>query len=186
MELADPHSPGRTLATIGLIVALLVGFEVLGRMGRLREAPMAGRDAPEFSLELVANPSGLVEEGKELHLDDLRGKTVLLDFWATWCGPCRAQAPVVEEIARRWSDKGVVVVGINTDTFDQGDPRLFARTHGLTYPIVRDPTGAAARSYDVDSLPTLVVVSRTGKITGIRSGVTDDAQLERLIRQAAD
>jgi thiol-disulfide isomerase/thioredoxin len=176
--------PDSRLATFGLVAALLAGFAILARLSRSQSMPMVGRDAPEFSLELVANPMGLGQEGKDLRLSDLRGHTVLLDFWATWCGPCRAQTPIVQGIARRWADKGVVVVGVDTDTPDQGDPGEFARSHGLTYPIVHDPSGIAARSYDVESLPTLVVVSQTGVVVGMSSGVTDDAQLERLIRQA--
>jgi peroxiredoxin len=76
------------------------------------------------------------------------------------------------------------VVGVNTDTPDQGDPRAFAMAHNLTYPIVQDVSGEASRAFAVESLPTLVVVSRTGKITAVRTGMTDDAELERLIRQA--
>lgn len=108
----------------------------------------------------------------------------LVDFWATWCQPCRAEAPIVDRVSQRWRDRGVVVVGVNTDAPDQGDPREFALAHGLTYPIVHDGAGLASRVYEVDSLPTLVVVSPSGKITAVRTGITDDAELEKLIRQA--
>jgi thiol-disulfide isomerase/thioredoxin len=136
----------------------------------------ARKMAPEFTLK--------DSTGKVVHLSDYKGKVVLLDFWATWCGPCRAEAPIVDQVSRRWRDKGVVVVGVNTDLPDQGDPKAFAMAHNLTYPIVHDTEGQAQRAFAVDSLPTLVVVSRTGKITAVRTGMTDDAELERLIRQA--
>ena len=116
-------------------------------------------------------------------LSELRGHAVLLDFWATWCEPCRLEAPIVEQLSRRWRDRGVVVVGVDTDTPDQGDPARFAAAHGLTYPMVKDD-GRASRAYGVDALPTLVVVSRMGKIVAVRAGVTDDAELDRLVRQA--
>jgi thiol-disulfide isomerase/thioredoxin len=178
----DPRSTQTTLGALGLVLALLAGFALLPRVFTQRV-----REAPDFNLELVANAGALgpgKAEGKSLSLSELRGSAVLLDFWATWCGPCRAQAPIVDQVSRRWHDKGVVVVGVNTDLPDQGDPKAFAMAHGLTYPIVHDTTGAASRAFAVDSLPTLVVVSRTGKITAVRTGMTDDAELERLIRQA--
>lgn len=183
----DPRSTRTTLGTLGLVLLLLAGFALLPRIFASKQPESVGHDAPDFTLELVAN-SGALGEGlagkKTLRMSDLRGSAVLLDFWATWCQPCRTEAPIVDQVSRRWRDKGVVVVGVNTDAPDQGDPHDFALTHGLTYPIVADEAGAASRVYDVDSLPTLVVVSRSGKITAVRTGVTGDAELERLIRKA--
>ncbi len=178
----DPRSTQTTLGALGLVLALLAGFALLPRVF----APRI-REAPDFNLAVVANGGalgGAMAGAKTLSLSELRGSAVLLDFWATWCGPCRAEAPIVDQVSRRWRDKGVVVVGVNTDLPDQGDPREFAMAHGLTYPIVHDTAGEAQRAFAVDSLPTLVVVSRTGKITAVRTGMTDDAELERLIRQA--
>jgi cytochrome c biogenesis protein CcmG/thiol:disulfide interchange protein DsbE len=178
----DPASTRSTLGALALVLVLVAGFALLPRVFTQRV-----REAPDFNLRVVANAGALgpgMTEGKSLSLSELRGSAVLLDFWATWCGPCRAEAPIVDQVSRRWHDKGVVVVGVNTDSPDQGDPKAFAMAHGLTYPIVHDETGAASRAFAVDSLPTLVVVSRTGKITAVRTGMTDDAELERLIRQA--
>jgi thiol-disulfide isomerase/thioredoxin len=178
----DPRSTQTTLGALGLVLVLLAGFALLPRVFTQRV-----REAPDFNLAVVANGAGLGPgkgDGKTLSLSELRGSAVLLDFWATWCAPCRAQAPIVDQLSRRWHDKGVVVVGVNTDTPDQGDPKAFAMAHGLTYPIVHDVSGEASRAFAVESLPTLVVVSRTGKITAVRTGMTDDAELERLIRQA--
>jgi cytochrome c biogenesis protein CcmG/thiol:disulfide interchange protein DsbE len=168
-----------TVGAVGLVVALVGGFALLPQLFHPRAS-----DAPDFALDVVANGSQLPGNPARLHLEDLRGSAVLIDFWATWCGPCRIEAPIVDRIARRWHDKGVVVVGVNEDTPDQGDPREFALAEGLSYPIARDPTGQAMRRFDADSLPTLVVVSRSGKVTAIRAGITDDAELERLLRQA--
>jgi len=185
MQVGDPRSTGTTLSALGLVCVLLLGIGILPRIFSRHVAAAVGRQAPEFALALVANgaaaPGG---DAKTLRLSDFRGRAVLLDFWATWCGPCRAEAPIVEQVARRWRDRGVVVLGIDTDTADQGDPRAFAIENGLSYPIVHDVTGTAARAYEVDSLPTLVVVSPGGKIVAVRSGITDGAELERLVRQA--
>src|SRR5258708_14749481 len=183
MEAADPRSPAASLGTLALIAVLLAGIAVLPRLSRAVGGPgegVVGRDAPDFTLAFAANGDGR----RDLHLGDLRGTAVVLDFWATWCGPCRAEAPIMERLSRRWHDQGVVVVGVNTDTPDQGDPGAFARLAGLTYPIVQDPTSEVAKRYGVVGLPTLVVVSPTGRVSAVRSGVTGEAELERLVRQA--
>jgi thiol-disulfide isomerase/thioredoxin len=145
-----------------------------------------GGDAPDFSLPIVANGAAIgdaVGDKGTLRLSELRGQPILLDFWATWCGPCRAEAPIVDRVSRRWRDRGVVVIGVDTDAPEQGDPRAFAAAHGLTYPIVRDD-GRASRMYAVEGLPTLVVVSRAGKVVAVRTGITEDGELDRLIRLA--
>jgi len=186
MQVEDTRSTGTTLPALGIVCALLAGIAVLPRVFTRHEAVAAGRPAPDFALDLVANgPSALGgAPAKSLRLSDQRGHAVLLDFWATWCGPCRAQAPIVEQAARRWRDRGVVVLGIDMDSASEGDPRAFAVDNGLSYPILRDITGATARAYDVDSLPTMVVVSTEGKIVAVRSGITDGGEIERLLRRA--
>jgi thiol-disulfide isomerase/thioredoxin len=179
----DPRFTQTSLGVLGPVVVLLAGFALVPRIFTPRSPSGVGHDAPDFTLAVVANGAA-VGDKKTLSLSELRGSAVLLDFWATWCAPCRAEAPIVDRVAQRWHDRGVVVVGVNTDTPDQGDPGEYAQAHGLSYPIVHDDEGRASRVFEVESLPTLVVVSPTGKITAVRTGITDDAELERLIRQA--
>jgi cytochrome c biogenesis protein CcmG, thiol:disulfide interchange protein DsbE len=175
-----------TLVALGLVLLFLAGLVALPRVLAFHQGSLVGGDVPEFSLALAANGGALGGDGAPVTMSQLRGHAVLLDFWATWCPPCRAEAPIVDRISRRWSDRGVVVVGVDTDTADQGDPREFALAHGLTYPIVRDLSGAASRSYQIESIPTLVVVSRSGKVVAVRTGITDDTEIERLLERALD
>ncbi len=177
MDGAD-RAPGSALRTLALVGVAVLGFTLLPRMcGH----GMVGRDAPDFTLPIVANGAAVGADARALSLSELRGQAVLLNFWATWCGYCRNEAPLVERVSRRWRDRGVVVVGVDTDGPDQGDPRSFAIAHGLSYPIVQDQTGRATRNYGVDGLPTLVVVSRAGKVLAVQTGAADESELDRLI-----
>ena len=178
------RSTETTLGGLGLAIAVCAGFALLPRLFSPAGGPLVGHDAPDFTLPIVANSAAVGLDGTTLTLSDLRGKAVLLDFWATWCGPCRAQIPIVDQVARRWRHRGVVVLGVSTDSIDDGDLRQFAVARGVTYPILQDGVGLASRSYDVENLPTLVVVSPAGKVVAVRTGVTEDAELERIIRRA--
>lgn len=165
------------LAIAGLLLALLFGFAVLPRVFHATGGASIGSEAPPFTLPVVANAL----DGKaSVSLHELRGHPVLIDFWATWCRPCQAELPVVNRIAERFRDRGLVVVGINTSD-EAGKAEAWAKTSGLTFPIAYDASETAARGYGVDSLPTLVLVSKTGKIVAVR-GLSDDAELERLVR----
>jgi thiol-disulfide isomerase/thioredoxin len=188
MDRDDPRSTRTTLLALGLVLVLLAGFASLPRLLHRSEEV---RDAPDFSLALVANakslgaPAAAPVDKPTLSLSELRGKAVVLDFWATWCPPCRAEAPILDKVSRRWRDQDVVVVGVDTDKPEEGDPREFVQQKGLTYPMVRDETGAVSWSlYHVDSLPTLVFVSRTGKVIASRTGPTSEDEIDRLIRKA--
>jgi cytochrome c biogenesis protein CcmG, thiol:disulfide interchange protein DsbE len=170
--------------TIGIVFLLLIAMvaipKFLGSKGK-----MSGKEAPEFSVELVLNAdrAGAAPGASSVKLSDLRGKAVVIDFWATWCGPCRAEAPIVNKLAERYRGKDVVVLGVNTDD-GEGKAKAFAQQERLTYPIAYDGDRSAANAYNVQGLPTLVVVSKTGKIVAIRTGVTSESDLEELVEQA--
>jgi cytochrome c biogenesis protein CcmG/thiol:disulfide interchange protein DsbE len=161
-----------------LVLSLLFGFAILPRLFGASEAQLVGKPAPNFSLRVVVN-----SDKPTLAMNELQGSAVLLDFWATWCKPCQAEAPIVNKIAQRYKERGLVVVGVDTDEPD-GQARGWALAHGLSYPIVYDADSEAAGAYGVHNMPTLVVVSKTGKVVAVREGVTDDDELESLVKQA--
>ena len=166
-----------------LILALLFGFAVLPRL--FRAQTLEGKEAPDFALKVLANgrEKALVATNETLTLSELRGQAVLLDFWATWCGPCKLEAPIVNRVAQRFKERGLVVVGVNTSDPD-GNGGAWARRNGITYPIVFDEGDDVAHRYGVSNLPTLVLISRTGKILATRTGVTDDDDVESLVKEA--
>ncbi len=107
---------------------------------------------------------------------------VVIDFWASWCAPCREQAPIVDDVARRYRGKGLIVVGI--DTGDERDAAVrFAQSRGLSYAALFD-SGDVAAAYRVDGLPTLVVIDRNGRIVTTRRSVVRREDLEQLVEEA--
>jgi cytochrome c biogenesis protein CcmG/thiol:disulfide interchange protein DsbE len=163
-----------------VVVGLAAGFALVPRATQSCGKASGTEDAADFTATVVANP---LEPGqKTLDMGKLRGHPVVLDFWATWCGPCQAEAPIVNALSQRFKDKGLVVIGVNTSDAE-GLAAMYAAKKGLTFPIVYDEGNAIANKYRVDNLPTLFVVSKDGKIIAERHGVTSDADLERLVRQ---
>lgn len=166
------------LAAALFALALLLGLGVLPRLFGAKSA-LVGHPAPDFSLEVVHNG----EPGARIHLSEMQGHPVLLDFWATWCGPCQMQAPVLEKTFQKWRAQGVVIVGIDTSDEPNMAP-AFARRRGLSYPIAYDAGEHVAATYRVESLPTMVVIDTKGNISAVRTGFEDESELEELIRAA--
>lgn len=137
--------------------------------------------APAFTLERL-------DRAGELSLTSLRGKAVVINFWASWCGPCREEAPILERAWRDHRGRGLVVVGVDYNDFD-GDARKFARDVGWTYPIVRDRSGKVLSRYGGTGVPETYVVDRRGRLVGepFRGSIERDreafaARVERALR----
>jgi thiol-disulfide isomerase/thioredoxin len=158
-------------------LSALFGLAILPRLGV--QGRMVGKPAPALSLPVAAN--GTV--GSRMSLDDLKGRAVLLDFWASWCGPCAMEAPVVDRLARRYEKKGLVVMGVNVS-----DPpeivRRYAAQKGLSYPMVLDADNNVQRSYGVDKLPSLVLIGKDGNVLAFLTGLVDEASLNDIVSGA--
>jgi cytochrome c biogenesis protein CcmG/thiol:disulfide interchange protein DsbE len=164
---------------IAAVVAALA-LAVLALLPRLgpRAHRSVGLEAPAFSLPVIENG----DPGSRMALEDLRGDAVLIDFWASWCGPCTIQAPIVDRIGKRYASRGLHVLGVNVDDTEEV-ARSHARKMGVTYPILKD-AGDVQRQYGVSRLPSLVIVDRAGKVTAYTTGVVDEDALDRMVREA--
>jgi thiol-disulfide isomerase/thioredoxin len=112
----------------------------------------------------------------------LRGKVVLLDFWATWCGPCRILAPKLSALQARYGAQGLRVVGVTSDPSEKA--ALFAQRMSMHYPIEIDPSADTAHAYDVSALPTLFIIDKRGVVRDVSIGYDEgrDAQIEALLK----
>jgi thiol-disulfide isomerase/thioredoxin len=165
-----------TIVAAACALAVLAGFLLLPRLTR---GPKALKAAPAFVLPVVHNG----DPGSRLSLADLKGKPVLIDFWATWCGPCAMQTPIVDRLARRYEGK-VQVVGIDVADDDPAMAKRYAEQQRLAYPIIVDEKGLTQREYGVNKLPSLIIIDGNGMIVHQTSGVVDEATLDRMLREA--
>ena len=135
-------------------------------------------DAPDFTLKSVT--------GENIKLSDFKGKVVLLDFWATWCGPCMRSIPELVRLQEKYRDKGLVVLGISMDTKAQADDaqlKKFMATFNMKYQVMRDD-GVVSQTYFGNSpaaIPTMQIINRKGKIVKTIIGFSP-GEVPRLIK----
>lgn len=176
------------LAILGAVLAVAWSWtserstSVSSAGGQVSSSYLVGSGAEAKPGHPAPNVRLLDLEASPRLISDLRGRSVLLNFWATWCGPCRTEVPRLVAIAAT-ADAAFAVVGINLGE-PRGDVRAFANDYGVSYPVLLDPNGEAARRYDVTSAPVSVLVGANGKVLDVVRGPIDDATVERLTREA--
>jgi cytochrome c biogenesis protein CcmG/thiol:disulfide interchange protein DsbE len=164
---------GRTfVVVIGVLAVIgLLGYGLLSKGG---DTIAVGDRAPDKELsELGGDGSG--------EIADYRGRWVLVNFWASWCAPCRSEAPALETFQRQHSPEGFTVLGINLD--DTSDDAIaFVRRYGLTYPQLRDGDGSDRRdAYGMTGFPESFLVDPAGKLAVIRRGPVDERYLAEQV-----
>jgi len=157
----------RVLYIFILVVGLAWIFASADRSGASTAgqipAPRQGFLAPDFTLQTTT--------GETVQLSDLRGQAVMVNLWATWCPPCRAEMPAIQKMYDEYKDRGFIVLAV--DMTWQDDPAAvgpFVQEFGLTFPVLLEPSGAAARLYELRSLPSSFFIDRQGVIQEVVIG----------------
>jgi thiol-disulfide isomerase/thioredoxin len=130
--------------------------------------------APAWELQDVS--------GKTVKLSDFKGQVIVLDFWATWCGPCREEIPGFMALQKKYAGKGLVIIGVSMDEEGWAVVTPFIGKMGITYPMVLGTPEVAAKYGDVEALPTTFIINRAGRIAAAHEGRTDEATLESEIK----
>ena len=164
---------GQAIALVGVaaLLGLLVWKVAFDREGGAAADLAQGKlvQAPPFTLDRL-------DRTGKLSMEDLRGKAVVVNFWASWCVPCRDEAPVLQQTYDRYRARGLVVLGVDVNDFKL-DARRFMRRFGLTYPVVYDGKGSTVGRWGVRAFPETFFVDRSGKLVGERiAGAVDIAR----------
>jgi len=131
--------------------------------------------APDFTLKSL--------QGTNLRLDEYRGQVVLINFWASWCGPCRQEMPLLDRLHKRYSDAGFAVLGVNVEG-TMGPAKETADRTGVTFPVLVDENQKVSELYDLESMPSSIVVDRDGVVRYVHRGYKpgDEAKYMEVVK----
>ncbi|MFL5921632.1 MAG: TlpA family protein disulfide reductase [Gaiellaceae bacterium] len=165
---------GAQVLAVGLVALLLALLVWKLAHGSGNEAHI-GHPAPDFALRRIDRPG-------TLQLASLRGKVVVLNFWASWCYPCKQEAPALAAAAKRW-EKDVVVLGVDVNDA-AGSARKFAAKYGLDYPLVHDNHNITSPRYGLTGLPETFFIDRSGKLVVHVAGEVNHTDIADGVRRA--
>lgn len=134
--------------------------------------------APDFELKTL--------NGQTVRLSDYQGKKVILNFWATWCPPCKAEMPHMQSFYEKYKHQGVEILAVNLTSQDSGVDKVqsFAKEYGLTFPVLLDEEGFAAQKYNIVTVPTSYMIDTEGTIVETVVGPMDETMMENLLKKA--
>jgi peroxiredoxin len=138
-----------------------LAMSVVTATGLASSGGLAGQPAPDFALKSST--------GENLRLSEYRGDVVMINFWATWCGPCRQEMPLLDEMYTRYNRVGFNLLGVNIDD-DSGRAMAMIRELGVNFPVLFDARKEVSKMYDVSAMPVTVIVDRTGQVRYVHQG----------------
>jgi thiol-disulfide isomerase/thioredoxin len=170
------------VVVIVAIAVMLIGGEYLVRKGQksglisATGGPKPGAPAPDFALQSL--------DGKTVRLSDFRGKAVLLNFWATWCTPCRLEMPWFVELQKQYGPQGLEVLGVAMDDAGKDKIAKFAQDMGVNYPVLLGKESVGDEYGGVEYLPTSFYIDRDGKVVARVFGLRSRSDIEDWIKEA--
>ncbi|WP_341938100.1 TlpA family protein disulfide reductase [Marinimicrobium sp. C2-29] len=152
--------------SVRLIMAALLGLAL----------NVQAEKAPDFTLKS--------DTGENLNLEEQRGKVVMINFWASWCAPCRKEMPLLEELYDRYEKDGFTLFGINVEQNPEAAEKFLADV-GVSFPILYDPESEVSRAYQVNAMPTTVMVDRDGEVRYVNRGYRegDEEKYRKQVRE---
>ena len=177
-ETTDTFSSNKQ-SNVTSIISVVVGLGLLALLAFAFFSPEGGRPlegdpAPDFSITLL--------DGSEVSLSDLRGQVVVLNFWASWCDPCRQEAPSLQEVWETYEGKGVTFLGVSYKDAEDAS-RAFVQEFGLTYLNGTDPRDRISRAYGITGVPETFIIDAEGKIVQFYVGEVRPEELARRLAQ---
>jgi thiol-disulfide isomerase/thioredoxin len=168
------------LLVVAVVVAAMLyfGFHMARRSGPTPPFITKSAPAPDFTLQSL--------DGTNMRLSDLRGKAVLLNFWATWCGPCKIEMPWFIELQKQYGSQGLQIVGVAMDDSSKEDIAKFAKDMGVNYPVLLGKEAVGDAYGGVPALPESFFIGRDGKIVDKIIGLRGRAEIEDSIKKALD
>ena len=162
------------------IKPILVVAAMLFAAGQIQAASTAAGPAPDFTLKS--------NSGKNIKLSELRGQVVMINFWASWCGPCRQEMPLLDQLYQRYQPMGFTLLGVNVEE-DSGAADKILKEIPVSFPVLYDNKSKVSESYQVQAMPSTFLIDRDGKLRylhkGYRPGTEEDYQMQirELIRE---
>jgi cytochrome c biogenesis protein CcmG/thiol:disulfide interchange protein DsbE len=155
-------------AVVALVALLAYGLASNEPDRSVDDSVAAGKREPAPDIDLPQ-----LDGAGTSSLADYRGRVVVLNYWASWCPPCRAESPLLERWHRRLSKDGATVLGVDVQDVE-GDARAFAKKYGLSYPMLRDGPGDTRDDLGIIGLPETFVIDRRGRIAAVQRGAVDE------------
>jgi len=146
---------------IAVLGALLVAVPGIFAANSFASSGLAGQEAPDFALKSAS--------GSNLRLSEYRGDVVMINFWATWCGPCRQEMPLLNDLYARYNRVGFSLLGVNIDD-DSSRALEMAEELGVSFPVLFDERKEVSKLYQVEAMPVTVLVDREGKVRHVHLG----------------
>lgn len=163
----------KTLTSL-VILLLALGLIASGCPGEV-SAPEVGKRAPDFELDTL--------EGQSVTLSQLQGQPVLLNFWATWCGPCVHEMPFLQQVYQDWPEEELVLLGVNIGE-SPSQAAQFMQSNGLSFTVLLDSQTAVAEEYNIKYIPTTFLIDREGIILEVKVGsFQSKAEIENMLSQ---
>jgi peroxiredoxin len=150
----------------------LIALAMLAAAGAAKAKAAPNAPAPDFTLRQI--------DGPNLRLGEQRGRVVMVNFWATWCGPCRIELPHLDKLHAKYRNSGFLLLGVNIDD-DPNAAKALAAKMGLKFPVLFDSEKKVVAAYDLNAMPATVLIDRDGKVRHLHRGYKDG--VEQLYEQ---